>query len=107
MAFVKAVKEANLDVGGGSDSTRVRRANTTLLARKYHNMVLGGKVRAAVRMVTDRDGGGAYHLYDLDLKSGHPVIDVLWEKHPAARVPSEEDFDVHPGAPDCLDLMPV
>jgi hypothetical protein len=70
-------------------------------------MVLGGKVRATVRMVTDRDGGGAYRPYDLDSKSGCPVIEVLWEKHPAARVPSEEDFDVHPGAPDCLDLMPV
>jgi hypothetical protein len=44
---------------------------------------------------------------DLDLKSGRPIIDVLREKHPAARVPLEEDFDVHPGAPDCLDSMPV
>ncbi len=70
-------------------------------------MVLGGKVRAAVHMVMDRDGGGAYHPYDRDSKSGRPVIDVLWEKHPAARVPLEKDFDVHPGAPDCLDSMPV
>ncbi len=107
VALVKAVEEANLDVGGGSGGTRVRRADTTSLARKYHNMVLGGKVRAAVRMVTDRDGGGTYRPYDLDSKLGRPVIEVLWEKHPAAHVPSEEDFDVHPGAPDCLDLMPV
>jgi hypothetical protein len=68
VALVKAVEEANLDVGGGSGGTHVRRADTTSLARKYHNMVLGGKVRAAVRMVTDRDGGGAYRPYDLDSK---------------------------------------
>jgi hypothetical protein len=34
-------------------------------------------------------------------------IDVLREKHPASRVPFEEDFDAHVGAPDCLDSMPV
>ncbi len=43
MALVKAVEEANLDVGGGSGGTRAWRADTTSLARKYHNMVLGGK----------------------------------------------------------------
>jgi hypothetical protein len=83
--------------------------DATSIARKYHNMVLGGKVRAAVRMVTNRGTGGAYRPFDLDSKSGRPVIEVLREseKHPASRVPSEEDFDAHIGAPDCLDSMPV
>ena len=70
-------------------------------------MVLGGKVRAAVRMVMNRGTGGAYQLFDLDSKSGRPIIEVLREKHPASRVPSEEDFDAHVGAPDCLESMPV
>ena len=35
------------------------------------------------------------------------MIDVLREKHPDTRVPSELDFDDHPRAPDCLELMPV
>ena len=70
-------------------------------------MVLGGKVRAAVHMVTNRGTGGAYRPFDLDSKSGRPVIEVLREKHHASRVPSEEDFDAHVGAPDCLELMPV
>jgi hypothetical protein len=107
VALVKAVEEANLDIGGGCGGVRVRRDDTTSLARRYHNMVLGVKARAAVRMVTNRDGGGAYRPYDRDSKSGRPVIDVLREKHPAARVPSEEDFDEHPDAPDCLESMPV
>jgi len=64
-------------------------------------MVLGGKVRAAVRMVTNRGTGGAYRPFNLDSKSGCPIIEVLREKHPASRVPS------HVRAPDCLDSMPV
>jgi len=56
-------------------------------------------------MMTNRGTGGAYRPFDLDSKSGRPVIEVLHEKHPASRVPSEEDFGAHAGAPDCLDLM--
>ena len=70
-------------------------------------MVLGGKVCAAVHMVTNRGMVGAYRPFDLDSKSGRPVIGVLRDKHPASRVPSEEDFDAHIRAPDCLDLMSV
>ncbi len=44
MALVKAVEEANLDVGGDGGGTHLRRENTTLMAWKYHNMVLCGKV---------------------------------------------------------------
>ncbi len=107
MALVREVEEATLDVGGGSGGPRAGMEDATSIARKYHNMVLGGKVRAAVRMVTNRGTGGSYRPWDLDSKSGRPVIDVLREKHPASHVPSEEDFDAHAGAPDCLDSMPV
>ncbi len=107
VALVKDVEEANLDIGGGGGGAMARQDDTTSMARKYHNMVLGGKVRAAVRMVTNRDVGRAYRPFDTDSKSGRPVIDVLREKHPDTRVPSEWDFDEHPGAPDCLESMLV
>ncbi len=107
VALVREVEEANLDVGGGGRGARARPEDTTSIARKYHTMVLGGKVRAAVRMVTNRGTGRSYRPFNLDSKSGRPVIDVLREKHPAFHVPSEEDFDAHVGAPDCLDSMPV
>ena len=107
VALVRAVEEATMDVGGGSGGPHVQQEDTTSIARKYHNMVLGGKVCAAVRMVTNRGTGGAYRPFDLDSKSGRPIIDVLSEKHTASRVPSDEDFDAHVGAPNCLDLMPV
>ena len=60
MTLVKAIEEANLDVGGGSGSTHVWWVDTTSMARKYHNMVLGGEVRATIHMVTNRDSGRAY-----------------------------------------------
>ncbi|KAL3810422.1 hypothetical protein ACHAXA_005630 [Cyclostephanos tholiformis] len=70
-------------------------------------MMLGGKVRAAVRMVTNRDGGKPYSPNDLDSKSGRVVIDVLREKHPDCPVPSEKAFDAYPDATDLLDTMSV
>ncbi len=99
VALVREVEEATLDVGRGGGGPRAWQEDTTSIARKYHNMVLGGKVHAAVRMVTNRGMGGAYQPFNLDSKSGHPAIDVLLEKHPASRVPSEEDFDAHVGPP--------
>jgi hypothetical protein len=108
VALVREVEEANLNSGGGRRRMEVHHQdNATSLARWYDAMVLGGKVRAAVRMVTNRGGGGPYHPHNLDSKSGRPVIDVLCEKHPDYCVPSEEDFDAYPDAANLLDTMPV
>ena len=35
------------------------------------------------------------------------MIDVLREKHPEARVPCEDDFDMHPGGQECLESPPI
>jgi hypothetical protein len=78
-----------------------------LLARKFHNMVLGGKVHAAVQMVTNRGAGGSYWLHNLDSKPASPLIGVLCEKHPDSCVPLDNNFDIYPDAPGCLDTMPV
>ncbi len=81
--------------------------DTTSLASRYDAMMLGGKVCAAVWMVTNRGTKSPYRPTDLDSKSGWPVIDVLWEKHPEGVMPSEWDFDTYPDAADLLDTMPV
>ncbi|KAL3826902.1 hypothetical protein ACHAXA_000870, partial [Cyclostephanos tholiformis] len=108
IALVKVVKEAKLASSGGGRRVAVQRQdNATSLACQYDAMVLGGKVLAAVRMVTNRGTGGPYRPTNLDSKSGRPVIDVLWEKHPDCVVPSEWDFDAYPDAADLLDTMPV
>jgi hypothetical protein len=108
VALVKEVKEANLDSGGGGRRVEVQRQdNATSLACKYNNMVLGGKVHAAVRMATNRGAGRPYFRHDLDSKSKLPVINVLRDTHSDCRVPSDNDFDAYPNAANLLDTMPV
>ena len=59
-------------------------------ARRYHSMVIGGRLRGAVRMLTNRDGGGVLHPEETDAKSGRKVIEVLREKHPELMIPDLE-----------------
>ena len=61
--------------------------------RRYQGKIHDGKLRAAVRMVTDRNGGKFYLPHEEDSKTGRPVIDVLRDKHPPTAVPPEDDFD--------------
>jgi hypothetical protein len=57
-------------------------------ARSYNAKILSGRIRQAVRSVTNRDSGGILGPSDLCTKTGRPVIDVLCEKHPSLREPS-------------------
>jgi len=59
-------------------------------------MVLDGKIRSAVRTITDRDPGGLLAPDDIDSKSGDTVIDVLRGKHPDAAIPFDFHFDEYP-----------
>ena len=47
------------------------------VARIYHDTVLYGKLRQAVRWATDREGGGCILLDDQCIKTGRPVAEVL------------------------------
>ena len=69
--LVKEVEEAHLDSSGVRKRVEVRRQDdATSLARQYNAMVLGGKVHAAVWMVTNRGTRGPYCPNNLDSKSG-------------------------------------
>ena len=61
------------------------------VARSFQETVLSGKLRQAVRRATDREGGGCLLPGDKCTKTGRPVADVLWEKHPDMRVPPVEN----------------
>ena len=74
---MREVEEVTLDVGGDGGGPCARQEDATSIVRKYHTMVLGGKIRDIVRTATNRGTGGAYPPFDLDSKSGHPVIEVL------------------------------
>ena len=74
------------------------------IANVYTKLVLEGKLRAAVRYVTDREGGGLLQPTDTDEKSGEPIVDVLRSKHPEEQVPEAADLHVYDEVPDFVDL---
>ena len=47
------------------------------VARRFHETVLSGKLRQAVRQATNREGGGCLLPEDKCTKTGRPVADVL------------------------------
>ena len=61
------------------------------VARSFHETVLSGKLRQAVRQATDREGGGCLLPGDKCTKTERPVADVLREKHPDMRFPPVEN----------------
>ena len=61
------------------------------MARSFHETVLSGKLRKAVRRATDREGVGCLLPGYKCTKTGGPVADVLLEKHPDMRVPPAEN----------------
>ena len=52
------------------------------VVRVFTHLMLCGRVREAVRFVTDRARGGVLKPSDIDAKSGKCVFDVLREKQP-------------------------
>ena len=61
------------------------------IACHYHSMVSAGKLREAVRYLTNRSGGGVYSADDADSKTSRKVIYVLLEKHPEMMIPDLGD----------------
>ena len=91
-----------------SVGTGLRSADPDVVARQYNDVVLSGRLRQAVRMVTDRGGGGVLQPTDADTKSGAPVIEVLQGKHPDMREPpvdpeleALEKYEKHPRRGSC------
>jgi hypothetical protein len=80
------VGEAMRSVGSSQRNT-----DEDLIAQKYILMVLDGKLRAAVRFATSRDGGGVLLPQDACTKTGQPVMEVLLSQHPDTRIPDLED----------------
>ena len=62
------------------------------ISKTFTSLVLKGKIRTVIRFMTLQRAGGVLSPDDIDAKLGRPVVDVLWEKHPAliAPVPNVE-----------------
>ena len=70
------------------------------IARQYAARVHSGRLRAAVRFATEREGGGPMQPDDIDSKTGRPVIDVLRSKHPPPHDTPIEALENFPDKPD-------
>ena len=70
---------------------------------------MSGKLRHAIRRATYREGGGYLLLDDECKKTGQPVAEVLWEKHPNMHAPRAENpkcaaFEEYEDVPDTVAL---
>ena len=79
------------------------------IARKFNSMVIAGKMRSGVRMLTQRNGGGVLCFDEEDTKTGRKVIDVLHDKHPDLRIPDleQEDWASFEAYDECPTSIPV
>ncbi len=77
------------------------------VGRRFNSMVHSGKLRAAVRAMTDRDPGGLYAPGAICTKTGLWVLDVLREKHPYACIPEECAFVSYANSAKLLKAMPI
>ena len=86
--------------------TAVRREETAEhCAKTFHGLVLRGKLRTAVRWITERQKGGVLQLEGHCTKTGDRVLEVLHAKHPDARLPSAACLDAYLGPPP--EMVPV
>ena len=71
----------------------------------FHSLVLRGKIWNAVRWIAERDKGIVMQPGGALSKTGGPVLDVLWSKHPESRALSAISLEAYPGQPP--KLVPV
>ena len=65
----------------------------------YQSLVLRGKLRTAVRWITERETGGVLQPGDRCTKTGGRVMEVLRAKNPEARTLTAVSLDSYPGHP--------
>ena len=68
-------------------------------AHIYHSLVIRGKLRSAVRWITERETGGVLQPGGRCEKTGDRVLKVLRAKHPEARPPTAASLTPYTGGP--------
>lgn len=62
-------------------------SNKQATARKFHDLMLQGNVKAAIRYLSRKPSGSMLNLDDIISESGQTTRDLLKDKHPAATNP--------------------
>jgi len=73
-------------------------------AKIFHQKMLRGDVRGAVRYLTEREKGGVFMPDEIDEKTGDTVEEVLQSKHPDARNVDPSFLPEYEEIPDFVDL---
>lgn len=73
-------------------------------AKIFHQKMLRGDVRGAVRYLTEREKGGIHMPDEIDEKTGDPVEEVLRSKHPDAKIADPSFLPKYDEVPDFVDL---
>ena len=68
-------------------------------AKTFHGLLLHGKLRMAVRWITEREKEGLLQPEDHCTKTRERVMEVLCTKHPDARPPLAASLDAYPDNP--------
>ena len=68
----------------------------------YHSLVLRGKLRLAVRWITDREKGGVFQKGYIFPKTGQPVLEVLCLKNPDYRPLTTKSLEAYGGKPPAM-----
>ena len=68
-------------------------------AQNFHSLVLQGKLRTAVRWITDRETGGVLQPAERYTNTGERVMEVLHTKHLEALPPTVASLDLYPDCP--------
>ena len=61
--------------------------------------MIQGKIRSAIQWIMVRKRSGVFHPGDICPKTGKPVLEVLYLKHPGARPPMEIRFESYRSKP--------
>ena len=78
-----AAREVRAAYGGEEEDEAV--------SRSFHETVILGKLRQAVRWATNREEGGCLLPDNQCTKTGRPVAEILRDKEPDMRVPPVEN----------------
>ena len=76
-------------------------------AQTYHSLVFCGKLRSAVRWITERETGGVLQPGDRYDKMGDRVLEVFCAKHPEAQTPTVACLESYTGLPPELSLVDI
>ena len=70
----------------------------------FNRLILQGKLKASVRWITERKGGGVLDGEETDTKTGLLVKDTLKSKHPNHRIPLLKDLTTYDNVPEMLHI---